>query len=132
MDEPLLVSLWKYDLHDDRHRVEKRSNANLVSSVTREGMQVPIIDLDYPHAYIPSASPGHGHLYLNVPISRWRWWVLMIGLRVGGVIEKGFFVWSLRRGGNFTRLPGAVKSDHGESRSGFGWILPKRKNEQEK
>lgn len=81
---------------------------------TRKHM--PIIDLDVPHEYVQTsydAEKGiqHAHLYLNTPISRWRWWALMVGLYVSGNIEKGFFWWSLRRGGNFVRPKGVKKPE---------------------
>ena len=103
--DSLYVALLKYRMRRDRHRVAKREWANLVSSRTEHGTHLPIIDLDFPHMYQESTSRGHGHLYLNVEIPRWRWVVLMLGLRIGGVIEHGTLVWSLRRMGNFVRLP---------------------------
>lgn len=84
--------------------------ANLISSRLLNGRHKPVLDMDFPHRYSPSTKLGHGHLYLDVELPYWRWLVLMIGLRVGGVIEGGFFWWSLRRGGNFVRPQGVRKT----------------------
>jgi hypothetical protein len=128
-DEPFWKALLKYRAKKDREygwATWHQGNAehSLVSSNVEaqdfpragDGLykwkplsrQLPIIDLDKPHRYIPT-SDGHAHLYLETETSRWRWWLLMLGLYVSGNIEKGFFWWSLRRGGNFVRQPGAFK-----------------------
>lgn len=109
VDEPMLLSLVKYRQYADRQPSE--TDANVVSShVVGTRLHAPIIDLDFPHRYVPSTTPGHSHLYLDVPISRWRLFVLLQGLYVGGVIEKGTFYWSLRRGGTFVRREGVKKT----------------------
>lgn len=127
-DEPFLCSLVKFRLHKNRYMVDSPSYANLISSKSRSGTQRPIIDLDFPHAYVPSSTDGHAHLYLNQEISRWRWFVLMVGLYIGGVIDKGGFWWTLRRGSNFVRLPGVDKDDARESPTlSYGWLFKRRK-----
>lgn len=109
VDEPMIFSLVKYRQYEDRQPQDE--DANVVSShIVGTKLHAPILDLDFPHEYIPSTTPGHGHLYLNVPISRWRMFFMLWGLYVGGVIEKGHFVWSVRRGGTFMRLPWIKKT----------------------
>jgi len=125
-DEPFLLTLIKYRLREDRQEVIREQDANLVSSRTWDGRHLPIIDLDLAHEYVPSNTPGHAHLYLNEEISTWRWCVLMIGLRAGKVLDKGAFVWGIRRGANFARLPGVPKDLEGEVKSSYGWIFRKR------
>lgn len=106
---PLWRALLAYRQYRSRWSTP-RDTANLVSSKTqRPRVHLPIIDLDIPHEYSPSSTPGRAHLYLDEAIPRWRWLLLMIGLRQGRVIDKGFFWWSLRRGANFVRLPGIKK-----------------------
>lgn len=110
VDEPLFLSLVKYRQYEDRSYTA--IDANVVSSqLMSGGKHAPILDLDFPHVYVPSTTPGHGHLYLNVEISRWRMFVLLWGLYVGGVIEFGNFWWSLRRGGTFVRRVGVRKTE---------------------
>jgi hypothetical protein len=109
VDEPMALSLLKYRPEDDRQPSDEE-NHNLVSSHVRGTKKhAPIIDLDFAHHYVATTQDGHAHLYLDVPISKWRWVALMTGLYLGGVIEKGYFIWSLRRGGNFARRPGVAK-----------------------
>lgn len=73
-------------------RLPTEVDANVVSSHWDEDKHLPILDLDFDHLYVPSTTPGHAHLYLNVPIRRWRLFVLLWGLYVGGVI------WGRNRG----------------------------------
>ncbi len=101
---------------------------NLVSSITdKPGWHLAVLDLDEPHELIPSGTPGHAHLRLNRPMRTWRWLIFMIGCRVAGVIEPGTFVWSLRRGGNFVRLPGVQKTDAERVYPEYGWFRKKRR-----
>lgn len=90
---------------------------NLISSKLENGKHAPIIDLDGPHRLVPSTTPGHSHLYLDVEMSWFRYVLLLAALRYAGVIERGFFLWSLRRGQTFARLPW-VKKQAGERTSG--------------
>lgn len=125
-DEPLIVSLFKYRLHQDRSRSDALS-ANLVSSKTADGKHKPVIDIDFPAELKESATPGHYHLYLNKRMNKFQWFCLMVGLRMSGVIEEGFFVWSLRRGQNFVRLDGAKKSTAEQRKPRYGWFFRLRK-----
>jgi hypothetical protein len=109
VDERLISALVKYRQYEDRQPTAQ--DANVVSShIIGTSKHAPILDLDFPHRYVPSTTPGHAHLYLDVPISRWRLFILLWGLYVGGVIEKGTFYWSLRRGGTFMRREGVKKT----------------------
>lgn len=105
----MILSLIKYRQYEDRSATDLLANV-VSSNLHGSRLHAPIIDLDFPHEYVPSTTPGHGHLYLNVPISGWRFFALNLGLYLGGVIEKGYFVWSIRRGGNFVRRPWVKKS----------------------
>ncbi len=108
VDEPMILSLLKYRQYEDRQPSDH--DANVVSSHLPTGKHAPILDLDFAHVYVPSTTPGHGHLYINRPTSRWRMIVMLWGLKVAGVIEPGFFWWSLRRGGTFVRRPNVRKT----------------------
>lgn len=123
-DGPLLWQLLRYRMRLDRDEVTALPDwANLVSSRTTSGKQMPILDLDFPHAVIDSSTPGHKHLYLDREISNWRWVALMIGLRLAHVIEPGFFIWSMRRRGNFVRLPGLPKQELEQVKPTYGWLF---------
>lgn len=124
VDEPLAKSLIEYRAKKDR--VEDYVNPNGVSSKTQDGKQMPIIDLDFDHYYEKSTSSGHGHLYLNRPISNFRWFVLMCALRYAGVIELGYFLWSIRRGHNQLRYPGVKKTEEEQGTYTHGWFFKLR------
>lgn len=118
--EPMIPRKWKvafwsviFGKDTPKRRLcddEDIRSANLVSSKLPGGKHMPVLDLDYSHAVVASTREGHHHLYLNRPISKWRWWCLMTGLWLGRVIEPGFFRWSLRRGQSFVRTPWTKKS----------------------
>ncbi len=122
-DGPLLKQLLRYRLHHDRHRSTAFELPNLISSRTTRGTHLPILDLDFKHTAVRSSTEGHTHLYLDREISTWRWVALMIGLRLGHVIEPGFFIWSLRRGQNFVRLPGVPKPEQELVKPTYGWLF---------
>lgn len=109
-----------------KDRVEDYVRPNGVSSKTIDGKQMPIIDLDFDHYYERSTTSGHGHLFLNRPISNFRWIVLMFALRIANVIEPGYFLWSLRRGHNQLRYPGGKKTKSEEGTYTHGWLFKKR------
>lgn len=127
VDEPLILALLKYRQKNNRYQIDSLES-NLISSMTYDGKHMPIIDLDFPHHYVPSTHEGHGHLYLDRAISRWRWVILMIGLYIGRQIELGYFIWSLRRGANFVRIEGVDKQPGPESGSyTYGWFRKLKK-----
>jgi hypothetical protein len=134
-DEPLARSLWEYRQWDNRVPVVQGHTGrwipaypNLVSSITDDGKQMPILDMDFPHHIEQSTTPGHSHLYIDVPMSKVQWLILMCALRFAGVIELGFFVWSIRRGGNFVRVPGVHKVTPEEiNKPNYGWFFRLRK-----
>lgn len=134
-DEPMIVSMIKYNRKKDRTLCSKEE-ANIVSSKTNvRGLHMPVLDLDFSHEYKPSTTPGHGHLYLNVPITWWRWALLMFALRQAGAIEKGFLRWSLRRGSAFVRPEGVIKTPEEQLRSeappvyGMFWRLRHKRDQ---
>lgn len=129
-DEPLVKSLINYRQIKNRRPVTDflpGMPANLISSKTVDGKQLPIIDLDFPHEYVPSTQAGHGHLYLNVPISNFRFLLLMTGLYLGKQIELGYYIWSLRRGGNFARPLGVEKTEAESGYYTYGWFRKLKK-----
>jgi hypothetical protein len=83
--------------------------ANLIGSLTDKGMHMPLLDIDYDAALIPSSTPGHFHLYLNKAI---KWDVYKKFLEAAaeaGIIQKGYADWSLARSQSFLRKPGVKK-----------------------
>lgn len=87
------------------------AEANLIASRCADGRHMPVIDLDVPHHLVPSTTPGHGHLYIDVKTSWPRYVVMLFSLRLCGVIEKGHLWWSIRLGATFVRKPGVLKEE---------------------
>lgn len=124
-NEPLIVSLIQYRQNKNRHEVDPHLEfPNLISSRTTDGRQMPIVDLDFDFRIEESSTPGHYHLYLDVPIGRVKFIVLMLVLWWCRCVEMGYAVWSIRRMGNFVRLPGIEKQPGPESvYPEYGWFF---------
>lgn len=78
---------------------------------------VLLIDIDHPAYLIPSTTPGHSHLYVDVPggISDEDYWLLIECLSDAGVIEEGYFKASEARGFTAARLPWVKKPPKAEN-----------------
>ena len=123
-DEPMILSLVKYNMAKDRH---PDVSGNLVSShIHGSKLHAPVIDIDVPVRLIPSTTPGHTHLYIDVPMSRVRMMVLLWALKVAGVLEMGSFWWSLRRGATFVRVPDHPKTEDESMKYTYGMFFKLR------
>jgi hypothetical protein len=109
----------EYEPGIDREEVEIEA-ANVVSSEIRDGRwacdvrrHVIALDIDYPAHLIESSTPGHYHLYLEVPngIVHDDYMFLLSLLGRFGVIEKGYAEVSIKRGHSDLRLPWVTKAD---------------------
>lgn len=102
-------STWKREVR----KVVPAVRADVVTSLLRhqKGMHAPALDLDVPHTLIPSSTPGHSHLYIDVPMSWWRYKRLLKALAKAGIIEKGFVKASIARGHTDLRVPWKGKND---------------------
>jgi hypothetical protein len=65
-----------------------KEEANLVGSLCEDGMHRPVIDIDLPCRLVPSSTPGHFHLYLELPMSEERFLALMAALGTAGVVSS--------------------------------------------
>lgn len=130
VDEPIIKSLLKYRGKVNRTEVFDLDEADVSGSLLEDGKHLTILDLDFDHTYVQSTAEGHAHLYLNVPISKFRWFVLMCALRYARVVEQGFFMWSLRRGQNFARLPWVPKKETERGRYSYGWFFKLRADKE--
>lgn len=84
---------------------EAAGNANLVSSLLEDGRHMPVLDIDVPHKLVPSTTPGHSHLYINVSMDWGDYHHLLTVLQAKGIIEKGFVDSSLHKKMTQVRLP---------------------------
>jgi hypothetical protein len=90
--------------------VQNVEDANLVSSLLDNGNHAPAIDLDFPIHAIPSSTPGHYHLYLELELPWKSYEKLLKVMAEIGVIEKGFYESAKHFKQTFLRLP-HIKKD---------------------
>ena len=117
-----------YEVGIDRHE-ESLDVANVVSSLHAPAANdlfaddVPVhavaLDLDVPAYLVPSSTPGHSHLYVDVKVPHHRYMALLSALADAGVIEKGYAEVSIRRGHSDLRLPWVEKGDQTPERPTF-------------
>jgi len=86
------------------------------SMVDREGygdlptrVHRPVLDLDFPAQLVPSSTPGHFHLYLDLEVPHAKYMTLLGALADAGVIEPGYCGASQERGYTAVRLPWVKK-----------------------
>ena len=91
--------------------VPSLEEANIVTSLSRgdEPTHALFLDIDLPHEYIPSSTPGHGHLAIDAKLTHDQWEKLMDALGDAGVIEEGYVNASKFRGYAALRLPWVKK-----------------------
>jgi len=75
----------------------ERDDANLIGSICDDGKHMPVLDFDLPARYVPSSTPGHGHLYIDVPMTWEQHEAILVALRDAGVIQPGFANASIAR-----------------------------------
>lgn len=115
---------WKVDLTSDSIDLKNPNVGSLVppgsdeancigSQIVSDGLRLhaPALDLDVPHSYVESSTPGHGHLLIDVPMTWEQYKLLMVVLVEVGIIERGYMLGTLARGGSYLRLPHVKKGD---------------------
>ena len=89
---------------DDANRVQvEPEKANLICSLADDGTHLPVLDIDYTASLVGSSTPGHFHLYLDQPISWYKYAIVLATLGWAGLIEPGYAKAALRRRGTFVR-----------------------------
>lgn len=95
------------DLTTDREMVDI-GKADVVSSLHNSGSgHALVIDIDHPSWLVRSTTPGHFHLYVDVPggITDAKYRRLLGALADAGVVERGYYEASVARGHSDVRLP---------------------------
>lgn len=64
-----------------------------------------VLDVDVPARLVPSSTPGHSHLFIDVRVGWPRLRGLLHALADAGVIERGYADASIERGHTAVRLP---------------------------
>ena len=84
--------------------------ANLCSSLCTDGRHRPALDIDIPCQYIPSSTPGHGHLYFpSVAMSWEKYRRLLDALVEAGIVDAAYRDHSVNSGQTLLRLPHVKK-----------------------
>jgi hypothetical protein len=97
---------------DTEKFTDKITQADMVSSRLAVGNQhAPVLDLDVPVHLVPSTTPGHNHLYIDVPMSWRQYKRILNALAAGGVIEDQYAKMSIKRGYSAVRLPWKSKNE---------------------
>ena len=119
MDEQTAGGSATADKHPHLFRFPTtKDDANLISSECKDGFHRPVIDfdhpiemvpaLDFPVQYVASTTPGHGHLYIDTPMTWESYEKLLKDLEYRGLLEPGYVSASIDRGATFVR-PAWVK-----------------------
>ena len=95
------------------------ADSGLISSELRERengkkMHMPAIDVDMPIRVVPSSTLGHFHLYIDKPMTWWRYKRLLRALVAAGIVEKGYYKASVARKATHLRLPWYKKKELAE------------------
>ena len=80
-------------------------DANLIGSMVSDNVHFPVIDIDVPVRFEPSSTKGHGHLYLDIPMSWDKYCALMSALVAAGVVEQGYLFFMKKNGQSTVRPP---------------------------
>lgn len=105
---------WRlvYDPNNDRRKeVDSIEKANAISSRVDTGRYVhmPAIDIDHPCRLVRSSTPGHHHLYVDVPMAWWRYRLLLWAMVRAGIVEPGYYRCAVARRATYLRAPGHFK-----------------------
>jgi len=96
-------------------------NSNLIGShcgtysYGKERMHRPMLDLDFPAKLVPSTTPGHSHLYIDVAVHEVAYEKMLSAMVDAGLIQYGFYQSFLRNRQTTLRLPGVKKCGEFES-----------------
>lgn len=88
--------------------------ADDVAAEDLEQWHAPVLDIDFAAELIPSATPGHFHLYLDKPMPWSKYQALLMALADAGIIEPGYAAASVARTASFVRMPGVPKIGRSE------------------
>lgn len=97
---------------DDTVEVGMGPFSNLVGSQLKDSdLHAPAFDIDVPHGLIESSTPGHGHLFFDVPMPWKKYKKLLKVMGECGILEEGYVKASLARKGSYLRMPWEKKQE---------------------
>lgn len=101
----------EYDIKEYEENVPEKE-ANLISSKLAypgSDLHAPALDVDLPVECYESSTPGHYHIFIDVPIP-WRKYKKMLkAMAKAGVIEEGYYKASIKRKATYLRKKGVMK-----------------------
>lgn len=97
------------DMYGPAELSEATAFSSEIASGKHGGKHTVAIDLDVPARLVSSTTPGHSHLYIDVPMTWPTYLSLLHALAEAGVIEDGYYGASERRGFTSLRLPWVKK-----------------------
>ena len=118
-------SVWR-SLFDNAHRGNSWASYSPPHGRRPDGLLEIAVSLPEGAHLEPSSTSGHTHLYIDIPLTRWQWFRLNLAAALSGVVEREFFIWSLRRGANFVRQPGVTKDPATSQKPEAGWFFRRR------
>lgn len=116
-----LFSWWRSDTlnteraghhGEGRWEVASHEDANLISSRLQgspKGLHSPVLDIDFPARLVPSATPGHFHLYLDRPMTWDAYEELLKALAKAKIISRHYLKHSVLRQATMARPPWVPK-----------------------
>lgn len=106
-----------YEKETDTVPPENIGEVNLIGSQIYQddsrgdAMHAVTIDLDVPARLVPSSTPGHSHLYIDVPISWDEYEYILRALADAGILEEGYVKAAIRRKQTYLRPPWVKKGE---------------------
>jgi hypothetical protein len=91
-------------------RIQQHIHTNDIVTKPEE-YHLPVFDCDFEIETVPSSTPGHYHLYIDVPIEFKHYMNIMRAFVDAGLIEEGYYHACLSHGEGFVRRPGHNKKD---------------------
>jgi hypothetical protein len=80
-----------------------------------EPKHIVVLDVDHPAHLVDSSTPGHHHLYVEIPPCAWSDYVEFLqAAHTIGLIEEGYLNASIERGHSDVRLPWVRKGEEGD------------------
>lgn len=91
---------------EELEETQELAYANVVTSrLVDSPLHTLMIDLDVPATLVPSSTPGHSHLYIDVPMDWLVYREVLHTLANAGIVQDGYVQASIRRGFTSLRLP---------------------------
>mgnify|MGYP000944928908 CR=1 FL=1 len=107
----------QYSVHDDYEVREPHEDYNLIGSTmgaqtfadTVDVLHMPALDIDHTCWVKPSQTPGHYHLFIDVPMTWENYAKLISVMGEVGILEQGYVDACMQEGASFVASKPWVK-----------------------